>query len=146
MKNLKIKMLSLGVLSTIIISSTPVFAATSTTSASKSENKIINAISKDKKATISDKKTLLGYSSYDTRTIQQVLDDGDVVKYGDYGLAVKTVQHYLNGCGYSVNEDGKFGTSTKNAVMRFQGNQGGYLDVDGIVGKDTWRYLVARQD
>lgn len=53
---------------------------------------------------------------------------------GDYGPAVELVQAQLG-----VAADGLFGPITKDAVMKFQRNAS--IDVDGIVGPQTWAAL-----
>jgi peptidoglycan hydrolase-like protein with peptidoglycan-binding domain len=42
---------------------------------------------------------------------------------------------------YSATIDGKFGDKTEASVKAFQRAEG--LDVDGIVGQQTWNRLVA---
>ena len=60
---------------------------------------------------------------------------------------VRTLQHLLTALGYKMQNggktygvDGSFGGATYNAVIAFQ--KAKKLDVDGIVGKDTWRELL----
>lgn len=61
--------------------------------------------------------------------------------YTESGDAVKTVQRALNEKGFQAGtEDGLFGPNTKNAIKRFQQYKG--LSVDGIVGPNTWKYLL----
>lgn len=61
--------------------------------------------------------------------------------YINTGEEVKTVQLLLNAMHYGDLEvDGIFGDKTETAVKRFQKSRG--LDQDGIVGQDTWRYLL----
>ena len=62
------------------------------------------------------------------------------VQYGSQGSDVKELQKYLNSNGYSLQEDGVFGNNTKNAVLDYQKKNG--LDVDGIVGENTWASLL----
>jgi hypothetical protein len=58
------------------------------------------------------------------------------------GTQVKVLQWLLNTNGYDVGEvDGIFGKKTIAAVKAFQTAKG--LDVDGIVGKDTWSAILA---
>lgn len=60
---------------------------------------------------------------------------------GSRGDVVKLVQERLNSVGFHLDCDGIFGNKTYNAVMVFQKNRG--LQVDGIVGKNTWKWLLA---
>lgn len=61
--------------------------------------------------------------------------------YINAGEEVKTVQLLLNAMNYGkLTVDGIFGEETDAAVKRFQKSRG--LDEDGIVGPDTWRYLL----
>lgn len=53
-----------------------------------------------------------------------------VLKYGDTGAAVKTLQKALG-----IPADGSFGPSTREAVKKFQKSKG--LSVDGMVGPKT---------
>lgn len=62
---------------------------------------------------------------------------------GDEGEQVKTLQRILYALGYDLGSygvDGDFGGKTDAAVRAFQKKHG--LDVDGIVGKDTWTKLL----
>lgn len=61
------------------------------------------------------------------------------VKYGSSGNDVKTLQELLNSNGYSLDIDGNFGPKTVAAVKDYQ--QKNNLDVDGIVGDNTWGTL-----
>lgn len=61
--------------------------------------------------------------------------------YINTGEEVKTVQLLLNAMHYgNLEVDGIFGDETEAAVKRFQRSRG--LDEDGIVGPDTWLYLL----
>lgn len=68
-----------------------------------------------------------------------------VVKRGDRGIPVETIQYYLNFLAYfnsrltPVNVDGIFGEQTYDAVLTFQNQYS--LEVDGIVGRSTWSKL-----
>ena len=61
---------------------------------------------------------------------------------GSSGASVRILQYYLNFLSYFnlklpyVSIDGIFGYETRDAVFAFQSLYG--LDVDGIVGRDTW--------
>lgn len=65
-----------------------------------------------------------------------------VLKKGSRGPSVKILQYYLCFLSYFnlklpyVAVDGIFGDETRDAVLAFQSLYG--LDVDGIVGRDTW--------
>lgn len=65
------------------------------------------------------------------------------VQYGSSGRAVKAVQTQLNVYGYGLSVDGAFGAKTKSAVTAFQRNNG--LQVDGVVGPQTWRTLLGKR-
>lgn len=61
--------------------------------------------------------------------------------YISVGEEVKTVQLLMNAMHYGDLEvDGIFGNATDQAVKKFQKSRG--LNEDGIVGHDTWRYLL----
>ena len=62
------------------------------------------------------------------------------VKKGARGNITKLIQERLNSVGFSLSTDGIFGNDTKNAVVVFQRNRG--LSQDGIVGKNTWSWLL----
>lgn len=66
----------------------------------------------------------------------------NVLKNGSKGTNVKALQILLNGKGYNCGTaDGDFGAKTFTAVKKFQTNK--KLSVDGIVGADTWKALLA---
>lgn len=62
-------------------------------------------------------------------------------RVGDEGPAVRDIQDRLAALGFEpgVDERAQFGEGTAAAVTEFQKAKG--LDVDGIVGPDTWRSL-----
>lgn len=68
-----------------------------------------------------------------------------ILKLGSKGDEVKVLQYFLDAISLfydnipPVKIDGIFGNATKDAVESFQQKFG--LDVDGIVGKNTWRKL-----
>lgn len=64
-----------------------------------------------------------------------------VARSGDAGSLVKAAQVQLKRNGYSLTVDGSFGPATLSAVKSFQSKKG--LSVDGVVGPNTWRALVA---
>lgn len=63
------------------------------------------------------------------------------VKLNACGNITKLIQERLNSVGFNIVEDGIFGSKTKYAVKVFQKNRG--LEQDGIVGKNTWKYLLS---
>lgn len=66
-----------------------------------------------------------------------------LVKKGSTGFAVTQLQKMLNSVEYSGKQtltvDGDFGNKTYNAVKAYQKDRG--LEVDGEVGKNTWKSL-----
>jgi peptidoglycan hydrolase-like protein with peptidoglycan-binding domain len=72
------------------------------------------------------------------------LDDADksdpTLQEGSEGVAVRGLQRRLIDAGFGPDEiDGRFGGQTAAAVRAFQKQNG--LDVDGIVGPNTWEKL-----
>lgn len=63
------------------------------------------------------------------------------VKKGAKGNITKLIQKRLNSVGFSISIDGIFGDNTYKAIKVFQKNRG--LTQDGIVGKNTWKYLLS---
>lgn len=59
----------------------------------------------------------------------------EYLQIGDVDLKVRQLQQDLKDKGYSLAVDGSFGLGTKDAVMKFQKDNG--LTVDGIAGKAT---------
>lgn len=74
----------------------------------------------------------------------------ELLREGDTGIGVATLQHYLlvlatfDNTLPMVEETGVFGPETTAAVRAFQAQQG--LAVDGIVGRDTWNALTRAYD
>lgn len=70
-----------------------------------------------------------------------------VLRNGDNGTAVKTVQRilrqleYIGADGELIKVDGDFGPNTEYAVKRFQFKRGSKTG-DGIVGEWTWKMLL----
>ncbi|HAA31220.1 MAG TPA: hypothetical protein DCE56_30265 [Cyanobacteria bacterium UBA8553] len=65
-----------------------------------------------------------------------------MLRSGDQGSAVFTVQKALWNQGYYIRRDGVYGPQTRAAVFRFQKNRG--LLADGKVGAQTRRSLGIR--
>lgn len=64
-----------------------------------------------------------------------------IFKMGDIGPNVELIQSVLKKLGFYNGEiDGIFGTKTKDAVITFQREFG--LEVDGIVGNNTWNKFL----
>ena len=61
---------------------------------------------------------------------------------GREGADVRYLQRRLNGLGFPVTVDGKFGEATQNAVRALQQTFG--YDVDGIVGEATHNLINAQ--
>lgn len=66
-------------------------------------------------------------------------DDDTLLKEGDKGDAVKSIQALLNEKGYNIIADGHFGPKTTQAVKNFQ--KANNLNVDGVVGAGTIKAL-----
>ncbi|MFN3953204.1 MAG: TIGR02594 family protein [Pararhodobacter sp.] len=63
-----------------------------------------------------------------------------VLRHGARGADVRALQEALVALRYSLGQvDGAFGDRTREAVLAFQADNG--LDVDGVVGRDTWAAL-----
>jgi len=65
-----------------------------------------------------------------------------LVRQGDSGHPVKTLQYLLRARNHPVTVDGIFGPKTDAAVRDFQSEKG--LAVDGIVGPLTWRAVIVQ--
>ncbi|MFJ7244105.1 peptidoglycan-binding protein [Kitasatospora sp. NPDC098652] len=64
-----------------------------------------------------------------------------LVRNGDHGDNVTTVQYLLSARGFATGADGAFGPGTEDKVKSFQ-SANGLSPVDGIVGGDTWSKLI----
>ena len=73
-----------------------------------------------------------------------------VLKRGDRGVPVRTLQYYLAFIGFfdpdfpQISVDGIFGQETYDAVLTFQKKN--KLKVDGIVGRSTWNAIQDAYD
>jgi peptidoglycan hydrolase-like protein with peptidoglycan-binding domain len=129
MKNLKIKVLTLGVLATLVVASTPTFAATKNSTNTPATNKTITASNINKASTVP---TIPG-------TIKTASNPTVGYGYTTSGPAVATLQSALNRYGYNLAVDGQFGSNTYSALVNFQYTHG--LSADGICGPNTWAAL-----
>ena len=68
------------------------------------------------------------------------LENYPTTRQGNRNNFVRIIQYLLNEYGYNVSVDGIFGGATRNAVVRFQADNG--LAQDGIVGRNTWSRLL----
>lgn len=76
-----------------------------------------------------------------SKGVQTVKVELNVLKKGEKGEQVKTLQRLLNAMGYSCGSvDGSFGPSTESAVKKYQ--KAYKLAVDGSVGQATWNSLL----
>ncbi len=66
------------------------------------------------------------------------------VQHGSRGKAVVELQQALVDAGYELEVDGDFGDATDAAVREFQADN--ELDVDGIVGEETWAALAGDEE
>jgi peptidoglycan hydrolase-like protein with peptidoglycan-binding domain len=69
-----------------------------------------------------------------------VVPEWPLVRQDDEGPRVFALQYLLRSHGYALTVDGIFGPQTRVQVMEFQGDKG--LQVDGLVGQQTWSALV----
>jgi len=152
MKNKKIKLLTLGILSTIVISSTPVFASANNSNSiavKTASSKIITTSSTSNLPTMPiNIRPAFTYGQSDGPSAQSIINSGETIKTGDVGNAVKQVQtacnNWIHSVGGSADDyvkvDGVFGKSTRYAVTVFQDNVS-CGPVDGEVGARTWAAL-----
>jgi murein L,D-transpeptidase YcbB/YkuD len=73
---------------------------------------------------------------------RQVASGYPLLRRGSKGVYVCVLQDALTTLGYNTGGlDGIFGSNTYNSVLNFQKTRG--LIVDGLVGNNTWRTLMA---
>ena len=77
----------------------------------------------------------------ETDTSLVIADERGLLRKGDRGSDVRTLQRCLRAAGYDLAIDGVFGRITLECVKSFQATHG--LDRDGIVGPLTWNKLEA---
>ena len=85
--------------------------------------------------------TVAAATSVTSTVSTAVTSNMPLLRKGNTGDAVKTLQTKLNALGYNCGAvDGVFGNNTYNAVVKFQKDKG--LSVDGVVGNQTWGKLA----
>lgn len=70
----------------------------------------------------------------------KTLEACPTVKKRAKGNITKLIQERLNSVGFNLSTDGIFSKGTEKAIKVFQKNRG--LSQDGIVGKNTWSWLL----
>jgi len=70
------------------------------------------------------------------------VSDAAAFRLGDTGQEVTEIQQALASSGYDVSVDGDFGPATQEAVRQFQKDN--HLDVDGLVGAQSYEMLLHR--
>ncbi len=83
------------------------------------------------------------YITYEAPAQQMVSVELPVLKKGDKGEVVRTMQWLLIRNGYDMEgygADGSFGGATKRALEKFQADNG--LEVDASCGRKTWTKLL----
>lgn len=65
-----------------------------------------------------------------------------ILKRGNRGEAVRSLQTLLNAKGASLEADGSFGPATDKALREFQESRD--LDIDGSCGAETWTALITK--
>lgn len=96
------------------------------------------------KSGVKTNKTQYDVVNLGERVVKETAADHATLRYGANSLDVQAMQQYLIALGYSCGAngaDGKFGTATHRALLRFQKDQGVYAD--GICGPVTWTALLA---
>ncbi len=88
--------------------------------------------------------TLMGTFMLASARPAAALASWPLVKIGQNGSNVVTVQYLLRHRGYTITVDGAFGPGTESVVKQFQSANG--LSADGVVGANTWSKLVVTLD
>lgn len=95
------------------------------------------------KSGVTTNKTQYDRVNLGERVVKESASDHATLSYGANSLDVQAMQRYLIALGYSCGEsgaDGKFGTTTHRALLRFQKDRGVYAD--GVCGPVTWTALL----
>ena len=95
------------------------------------------SVEKDEETTAEENKTAQNVNTVG-KSVSITLN---TLRKGNEGNQVKTLQRLLNALGYACGEvDGIFGHRTDGAVNVYQADKG--LEVDGVVGRNTWSALL----
>lgn len=90
----------------------------------------------------SESSLIFGYARPDYSRFENKISF-PLLRKGDVGTYVKILQVFLTAYKYNIGNsgiDGEFGSDTESAVKQFQKNS--EIEVDGIVGEDTWNKLM----
>jgi peptidoglycan hydrolase-like protein with peptidoglycan-binding domain len=154
MKNLKMKLLTLGILVfTVVMSSATAFASTNTSNGNDTNKKSVvtkttlQSASNEYATNIFFSTTRPGW----VRIISSVngwyaeIEPTAIMNYVGYNRDnipsnVKALQLALNHYGYNLSVDSQFGPSTHGALVAFQKRYN--LSADGTCGPNTWRAFV----
>jgi peptidoglycan hydrolase-like protein with peptidoglycan-binding domain len=71
---------------------------------------------------------------------EETLSHCPIVSHGAVGKITRVMQLLICALGYNISVDGCFDENTKNAICSIQKDNS--LDMDGVVGKRTWRVLL----
>lgn len=83
----------------------------------------------------------LPYIEYDGKVVNNTVTiELSVLRKGNKGEQVKTLQRLLNAFGNSLDVDGDFGSKTDSALKSYQ--KANKLEVDGICGINSWVSLL----
>ncbi len=89
----------------------------------------------------SESSLIFGYARPDYSKLKNNISF-PLLRKNDAGTYVKILQAFLTAYRYNIGNygiDGEFGSDTESAVKQFQKNS--EIEVDGIVGEDTWNKL-----
>jgi hypothetical protein len=83
----------------------------------------------------------LPWVEYSVKEVKNVVNiELSVLRKGNKGEQVKTLQRLLNAFGANLDVDGSFGGLTESALKNYQKNNS--LQVDGICGEKSWTSLL----
>lgn len=83
----------------------------------------------------------LPWVEYSVKEVKNIVSiELSVLRRGNKGEQVKTLQRLLNAFGHNLNVDGDFGSKTDSALRSYQ--KSNKLEVDGICGGKSWTSLL----